>query len=120
MRSLVNIIETGPEVGTGRGDLDAAEEIVRLIGLIDAEESRLEELRNSEPYSTRAKLEDENWIARVSERLKEKIAEVEAKTAEYNEFLAPILSRSGTIITPESMSDVWSSFMDEAYLSGRH
>ncbi len=119
MRTLVNVIETGAEVGSKRGDLDAAEEIVRLIGLIGDEESRLQELRSSEPYSTRNKLEDDGWIEGMRDRLRERIREIEEKTAEYNEFLAPILSRGGTLVTPESMADVWTSFLDEAYLSGR-
>lgn len=119
MRTLVNVIETGAEVGARRGDLDAAEEIVRLIGLIDTEEIHLRELRASEPYSTREKLEDDVWIEEMRARLRERIAEIEKKTSEYNEFLAPILSRGGTLVTPESMADVWSSFLDEAYLSGR-
>lgn len=122
LRTLANVVDTGPVVGrtfeTG-GPNETAEEILRLIATIERERRTLEEIRTSEPWTLRSRLDDDAWIARMRSGLEEKIAEIEQEIERCNEFLAPILSRTGRRFEPETVGEVWSSFLDEAYFSGR-
>lgn len=119
LRTLVNIVETGPGVGKGRISSSTAEEIVRLLGLINDEEKRIAELKLSDPYRSGEKLEDGEWVRGTMDRLRRKVEEIERETARFNEFLAPILSRGGKRITPDSFETLWTNFFDEAYFGGR-
>ena len=120
LRTLVNVVESGPAVGREGRIESTAEEIVRLLEIVDREERRLEEMETTEPWSTRRKFDDADWVAERQRRLREKIRTIEEETARYDEFLAPILSRSGERITPESVADVWTNFVEDVYLSGRY
>ena len=118
--TLLHVVESGPAVGREGRIESTAEEIVRLLEIVDREERRLEEMETTEPWSTRRKFDDADWVAERQRRLREKIRTIEEETARYDEFLAPILSRSGERITPESVADVWTNFVEDVYLSGRY
>lgn len=119
LRTLLNVVESGPGVVRDGTFESTAEEIVRLIELVDREEKRVIEIETTEPYVTRAKLFDEAWAEARQEELRRKIAGIEKETAICDEFLAPILSRGGERVTPESVASIWSDFVEDVYLSGR-
>ena len=120
LRTLVNVVESGPAVGREGRIESTAEEIVRLIEIVDREERRIGEIETTEPWSTRLKFDDPRWVAERQQGLEKKISEIEEETARYDEFLAPILSRGGERVTPSSVSDIWSNFVEDVYLSGRY
>ena len=123
LRTLENVVATGPSIALAGAvatpEPPMAEQIVSLIEIVERERRTLVDLQNSEPWTLRRKLDDERWIARQQEILREKIAEIDEEVTRCNEFLAPILSRTGTRITPDNVAEIWNSFVDDVYLSGR-
>lgn len=119
LRTLANVVVTGPALMPSNAPAGVAEEIVNLLDVVAKERVRLLELRGSEPYATREKFDDERWVAAKQEGLRRRLEELEKEVKRYDELLAPILSRSGDLVRPENVPDLWSNFLEDVYLSGR-
>lgn len=79
-------------------------EVERLEGRVSAEEKKLHELKNSEPYSLRDSLRDERWIAGHRRALEEELEHIQRETERHVAFLNSILG------------DNWQQHLDEKKL----
>lgn len=79
-------------------------EVERLEGRVAAEEKKLRELKETEPYSLRDSLRNDVWIARHRRSLEEELEDIQRNTERHIAFLNSILGTD------------WQQHLDEAQL----
>lgn len=88
-------------------------EVERLEDRIAAEERKLKELRESEPYTLRDSLEDPRWIAEQRRALEQELEGIHREIERHTAFLSSILGSDWKkyIDTPQRKEE--QSFQDE-------
>lgn len=92
----------------------------RLSALLATERERLEGIRSQEPWSIRENMEDDVWIEERREEFRQEIRAIDSETEKCDEFLSPILNGMEDQVTPETVQNIWSNFVEDVYLSGRY
>jgi hypothetical protein len=119
LRTLENVVDSVGDHGPHPGSTALAAEEERLEGAIRREETRIDALKEGEPYVIREKMKADAWIAERRAGMEGELAEIEEEIDRCNRFLDPILESAKAASPPEIANDIWSTWVESMYFNGR-